>query len=99
MAIHPETAAFGIAYGMVDMLRRAGQVAADRRDQQALDAWASELAAARGNASEMASVAAMAIREVAGLTAENAELLEEVAHLRRVLAQRNRALEALRRRQ
>ncbi|MGW9333507.1 hypothetical protein [Bosea sp. NPDC055594] len=95
MAIHPETAAYGIAYGMANMVTSAAQLAADRRDQRALDAWSSELASARGDAAAMARVATSAVRQLAEVEAENDDLKDEVARLRTLLAQRNAMIRQL----
>lgn len=95
MAMHPETAAWAIAGGMVNMLRGAAQHASDRRDQASLDAWHGELAAARDDAAAMGRAAAKALREVAALDEENEALHAEVAKLRTLLAQRNELIRKL----
>lgn len=95
MAMHPETAAWVIAGGMVNVLRDAAQVATDRRDQAALDAWSHELASARGDAARMGQVAVAAIRQLADNEAEIEALHEEVSRLRQILAQRNAMISQL----
>ena len=95
MAMHPETAAWVVASGMVNMLRGAAQHASDRRDQASLDAWHGELAAARDDAAAMRQVAAKAIRKARVLDSENAALEAEVAKLRTLLAQRNEMIRKL----
>jgi hypothetical protein len=95
MAIHPELAAYGIAYGMVDMLRRAGQLAADRRDQHVMDAWHATLVSAQGNAAALRAVAVEAAKRVVVLTAEVEDLEAENARLRALLKERNAMIRAL----
>lgn len=95
MAMHPETAAWVIAGGMVNMLRGAAQHSVDTRDQAALDVWSHELASARGDAAAMGRIAAAAIREIANVEGENEVLQDEVARLRKLLAQRNEMIRHL----
>jgi hypothetical protein len=95
MALHPEVAAWGIAAGMVDMCRRAASFAADRADQANLDAWGHALAAARGDAAEMADVAVAAVQRVVLLTAHTEDLEAENARLRALLAQRTATIRSL----
>lgn len=89
MAMHPEVASWMIAGGMVNAVRAAAQHATDRRDQRALDAWSSELYAARDEAESMGKVAAYALRQVDELEGQNEDLRDEVARLRTLLASRN----------
>lgn len=89
MALHPEVFSMMVAGSMTGMIQRAAQHAVDRHDQRALDAWSSELSAARGNANAMGHLAAEAIRQLAESEGENAFLRDEVARLRSLLASRN----------
>jgi hypothetical protein len=92
MALHYNTTSLMVAGAMTDAVRAAARFAADRADQRVLDAWSTELASARGNANAMGQIAAEAIRQLAEAEGENAQLRDEVARLRSLLASRNQLI-------
>ncbi|HEV7334433.1 MAG TPA: hypothetical protein VGO06_00575 [Bosea sp. (in: a-proteobacteria)] len=92
MALHPEIFSMMIAGSMTGMIQSAAQHAVDRRDEAVLAAWDHELASARGDANAMGHLAAEAIRQLAESEGENANLRDEVARLRALLASRNQLI-------